>query len=121
MQKMDEMAAFKRMATRKIDEQAAKEDEKRYLEAIVAKQKEENDRKIAENEAIKKQKQEEEAALAAQAAAVATASAVTVAAVVAQDEGNQDPTPEQKDVQLPRDSESDNYENDDQPESEDKS
>ena len=67
MQKMDEMAAFKRMATRKIDAEADKEDEKRYLEAIVAKQKEENDRKISENEAIKKQKQEEEAALAAQA------------------------------------------------------
>ena len=69
MQKMDEMAAFKRMATRKIDAEAEKEDEKRYLEAIVAKQKEENDRKIAENDAIKKQRLEEEAALAAQASA----------------------------------------------------
>ena len=56
MQKMDEENALKRKATRKLDDEADKEEEKRYLLEMVQKTKEENERKAAEQEAIKKQK-----------------------------------------------------------------
>ena len=48
MQKMDEENALKRKATRKIDDEADKEEEKRYLLEMVQKQKEENERREAE-------------------------------------------------------------------------